>query len=368
MKYTFLLSALLALAQAGPVNHSHELQKRSSCTITTSNLSNIASIKKSCTSIIVDGVTVPAKETLDLTGLKSGTTVTFEGTTTFEYAAWTGPLIAVSGSDVTITGSSGHVINGNGAKWWDGKGSNGGVKKPKFFSAHSLSSNSVIENLNIKNTPVQGFSIYGVDGLTIDSVTIDNSDGDSDGGHNTDGFDIGSSNNVIIQNCIVKNQDDCLAINSGTEIQFLNNQCSGGHGISIGSVGGRSNNVVSGVTVSGNTVTDSANGIRIKTVYGATGSVKNITYKNNKISEISKYGIVIEGDYENGSPTGTPTGGVPITDLTVSGLTGSVDSSAQPIYILVKNASGWTFSDIDITGGKSSKTCEGIPSGAGVSC
>lgn len=31
-------------------------------------------------------------------------------------------------------------------------------------------------------------------------------------------------------------QDDCLAINSGNNIKFLNNYCSGGHGISIGSI------------------------------------------------------------------------------------------------------------------------------------
>jgi galacturan 1,4-alpha-galacturonidase len=40
-------------------------------------------------------------------------------------------LISVSGTKITINGASGHVIDGNGAKWWDGKGGNGGKKKPK---------------------------------------------------------------------------------------------------------------------------------------------------------------------------------------------------------------------------------------------
>ncbi|GMM35231.1 hypothetical protein DASC09_025560 [Saccharomycopsis crataegensis] len=368
MKHTFLLSALLALAQAGPVNHSHELQKRSSCTITTSNLSEIASIKKSCTSIVVDGVTVPAGETLDLTGLQTGTTVTFEGTTSFGYSSWEGPLIFVSGSAVTVTGASGHVLEGNGAKWWDGLGSNGGVTKPTFFFAHFMDEGSVIKNLNIHNTPAEVFSIYGSHELTIDSVTIDDSDGDSEGGHNTDGFDIASSSSITIQDSIIKNQDDCVAIDSGSKIQFLNNHCSGGHGISIGGVGGTSDNSVNGATLSGNTVTNSVIGLRVKTLSGATGRVKNVGFKNNQISNISQYGITIEGDYENSGPTGVATGGVPITGLTVTGVTGSVDSGAQPIYILVENASDWSFSDIDITGGSYSKKCSGIPSGAGVSC
>jgi polygalacturonase len=70
-----------------------------------------------------------------------------------------------------------------------------------------------------------------------------------------------------------KNQDDCLAINSGTSITFTGGTCSGGHGLSIGSVGGRSDNVVKTVTISSSTVKTSQNGIRIKTVSGATGSV-----------------------------------------------------------------------------------------------
>lgn len=92
---------------------------------------------------------------------------------------------------------------------------NDGKTKPKFFAAHSLTS-STITNLNIKNTPVQAVSIAGCDGLTITDMTIDDSAGDSAGGHNTDGFDIGTSSNVIIDGAKVYNQDDCVAINSGT--------------------------------------------------------------------------------------------------------------------------------------------------------
>jgi polygalacturonase len=51
--------------------------------------------------------------------------VYFEGTTTFGYTEWEGPLISVSGKDITVTGVTGHTINGEGQNWWDGKGSNG---------------------------------------------------------------------------------------------------------------------------------------------------------------------------------------------------------------------------------------------------
>jgi polygalacturonase len=111
--------------------------------------------------------------------------------------------------------------------------SNGGKTKPKFFYAHSLKS-STISNLNVKNTPVQGFSINTATNLTLTGITIDNSAGDTYSlGHNTDAFDIGSSTGITISGANVKNQDDCLAINSGTDITFTGCTCSGGHGLSI---------------------------------------------------------------------------------------------------------------------------------------
>lgn len=338
-------------------------ERASSCTFT--SVESLSVGKESCTDIVLDGITVPAGQTLDLTGLGEGTSVTFQGTTTFGYEEWEGPLISVSGTNIAIKGATDHVIDGDGAKWWDGKGSNGGKTKPKFFAAHNINS-STITGLNIKNTPVHGFSINGAYDLTLDHITIDNSDGDSGGGHNTDAFDVGSSDGVKIIGANVKNQDDCLAVNSGSNIEFSDGSCSGGHGLSIGSVGGRSNNDVHNVIISGSSISDSQNGVRIKTVYDATGSVSNITYSDIKLSNITKYGIVIEQDYENGSPTGTPTTGVPITDVTLKNVTGTVAEDATAIYILCGSGScsGWTWSDVSVTGGEKSSTCSNIPSGA----
>ena len=76
---------------------------------------------------------------------------------------------------------------------------------------------SSISGITIKDSPVQVFSIDGAQDLAIDGVTIDDSAGDADGlGHNTDAFDVGSSTGVVISGAKVKNQDDCLAVNSGT--------------------------------------------------------------------------------------------------------------------------------------------------------
>ncbi|BCR96264.1 glycoside hydrolase family 28 protein [Aspergillus luchuensis] len=359
----FLQNAFVAATMGAALAAAAPLEKRS-CTFTSASAAK--SGKSSCSTITLDNIAVPAGETLDLTGLKKGTTVIFEGETTFGYKEWKGPLISMSGTDITVKQASGAKINCDGARWWDGKGSNGGKTKPKFFQAHKLDESS-ITGLKIYNTPVQGFSILA-DHLTITDVTIDNSAGTSKG-HNTDAFDIGQSTYITIDGATVYNQDDCLAINSGEHITFTNGYCDGGHGLSIGSIGGRSDNTVNDVTISNSKVLNSQNGVRIKTIYGKTGTVENVKFEDITLSDISKYGIVVEQDYENGSPTGTPTNGVKVEDITFKKVTGSVKSSGTDIYILCGSGScsNWTWSGVDVTGGKKSSKCKNVPSGASCS-
>lgn len=321
--------------------------------------------KKSCSTITLSNVEVPAGQTLNLTGLNEGTKVIFAGNTTFGYEEWVGPLIAVSGKGIAISGAEGSLIDGGGARWWDTKGSNGGKIKPKLFAAHGLT-NSSIRSLNVKDTPVQAFSIDNCNNLTLDNVVINDSAGDAGGlAHNTDAFDVGNSKGVYITNANVHNQDDCLAINSGTDILFAGGFCSGGHGLSIGSVGGRSDNTVDGVRIENSAVVNSLNAVRIKTVSGATGLVNNVTYSDITFSGISTYGIDVQQDYLNGGPTGNATNGVKVTDINFDGVRGSVESDATPIYLLCGqgSCSNWTW-NVSVTGGQASTKCTNVPAPA----
>ncbi|CAA9959021.1 Polygalacturonase [Pyrenophora teres f. maculata] len=357
-----LLLSASALVSAAPTT----IATRQSCTFT--DAATAIKNKAACSTIILNGIAVPAGVTLDLTGLNKGTTVTFQGHTTFAHQAlFAGPLISISGTGLVVNGAAGHIIDGGGPAYWDGKGSNGETK-PKFFFAHNMIS-STISKLNVLNTPVQGFSISNSQQLTLDHITIDNSAGDVGKlGHNTDAFDVGTSSDIFISNSNVKNQDDCMAVNSGTNIHFTNNICSGGHGISIGSVGLRSNNVVKTVVVSGCTVADSTNGVRIKTIVGATGSVSDVTFKDITLSRITQFGLVIRQDYLNGGPTGNPTNGVPITGLTIQNVKGTVTSSGENYFVLCGDGScsNWSWSGNSITGGGIASNCKSAPKG--VSC
>lgn len=54
------------------------------------------------------------------------------------------------------------------------------------------------------------------------------------------GFDLATTNDTKVRDSVVINQDDCVAVTSGNNILVNNMYCNGSHGLSIGSVGGKS--------------------------------------------------------------------------------------------------------------------------------
>nr|XP_018264935.1 uncharacterized protein I303_03117 [Kwoniella dejecticola CBS 10117]OBR87093.1 hypothetical protein I303_03117 [Kwoniella dejecticola CBS 10117] len=332
------------------------------CVETISSYDDVSSAVSSGCDIELGAITVPAGKALDLSKLGSGATVTVTGDVTFTGGTeWEGPMFIIDGDDITFNGV-GHTFDGQGATYWDGQGSNGGKTKPKFMK---IKMSGVFSDLTVLNAPVQAFSVGNTEPLKITGVTVDDRAGDelgSDGktlGHNSDCFDVSATDATLDGNSCY-NQDDCLAINKGSGITFSNNYCSGGHGISIGSI--KSDAVVSGVTISGNTVVNSDNGIRIKTIADATGgSVSDVTYTNNKVSGIANYGVVIQQDYLNGGPTGVPTNGIEIKNINFdSGNTVEVNSDARNgVYVLCGDGSctgTWDWSGMTVSGAENSIT------------
>ncbi|XP_018324485.1 probable endopolygalacturonase B [Agrilus planipennis] len=340
----------------------------SECTLTGNSLENLSSILTTCKEISIVNLHVPAGETLALNA-QDNTIITFQGMITFGYKEMSGFLITIRGNNITVVGAPGHLLDGDGVRWWDGLGGNGGKNKPKFIQFRLT--NSIVKGLNVKNSPKHCFTITNSENVILTDITYNNLDGDTQGGHNTDAFDTSNSKNVTITNSVVFNQDDCLAINSGSGHAFTNNYCYGGHGISIGSVGGRTNNVVENILIKNNTIVNSENGVRIKTNYNTTGIVTNVTYEDITIENITDYGFLIRGDYLNGGPTGQPTRGFELSHLTFRNIRGTVQSKGTNVYILLSDgvASNWTVENIGIVGGlKRDVRCLGIPSDSNFSC
>ncbi|KAL1797103.1 hypothetical protein ACET3X_003709 [Alternaria dauci] len=375
-----VLATVAAIASAAPAidnvsaASSNALVKRVDCSYTgTISPSAVASAAPGCTTITFNGITVPKGQSLDLSKLSSGTTVTFQGHNTWlAQTGFSDSLLKIGGTNIVVNGASGARLDGQGAQYWDGQGSNGPVPKPKFLAAHNLLGTSSINNLYLLDTPVQAVSINGCNGLKVNKMTIDNKSGNNLPAnkmpHNTDGFDIGASSNIVIDGAVVDNQDDCVAINSGTGIIFQNGQCNGGHGLSVGSVGhgsGTAANTVSNVQFLNSKVQNSSNGIRVKSFVDGKGSIDKVTYKGITLSGITKYGILIEQNYNGGDlPKGVAPGtGVPLTGLTIENITGGngVVSTGTDVAIECGNCSGWTWHTVTVTGGKKF-SCVGTPS------
>lgn len=106
----------------------------------------------------------------------------------------------------------------------------------------------------------------------------------------------------LLTNNVVFNEDDCVAITSGQFITVGNFFCDGSHGLSIGSVGGKSNNTVADILFRDSTVQNAQNGARIKTNSGTTGSITRVTYDNIQVSNISIYGVSRIGSVRRSSP------------------------------------------------------------------
>ncbi|KAG9101884.1 hypothetical protein FRC06_002528 [Ceratobasidium sp. 370] len=344
---TTVAISLLSLARAllaSPVER---------CTGTISSLDDVAAAIK-CTTININTFTVPAGVTFELDA-PSGATVNMLGDVTFGYAEWAGPLFQLTGTGITFNGN-GHTFNGQGELYWDGLGGDGSTKPHPMMK---IKSSGTFTNVVVKNSPQNCFSFGNSAALVVSKVTVDNSAGDapnskSNGaaaGHNTDAFDV-SVSNLTIEDSIVYNQDDCLAINKGSNIVFQRNSCSGGHGISVGSID--SDVTVSNVQILNNVVTNNDQGLRIKTKAAATGStVSGIIYSGNTATGCKKYGVIIDQSYP--STLGTPGTGVQLSGVTFTGTnTVAVASAAKRVEVNCGSGSctgTWNWSGLKVSGG-----------------
>ncbi|CAK5280837.1 unnamed protein product [Mycena citricolor] len=332
------LAALATVALAAPSNIT--MPRAATCIV--NSVASAANLK-SCTSVEIQGFTVPSGQTVTIAAA-TGATVWMTGDIVFEKTTSAGPLITFNTPGINFNGGN-RNINGNGAAYWDGQGTNGGVTKPHPFV--KFKGSGTFGFVTVLNSPAQAISVGTTAATLIQRVTVDNSAGAALG-HNTDGFDI-SASDVTVSQCTVLNQDDCVAVNSGDSITIEESTCTGGHGISIGSIAtGKS---VTNFKAVGNTISGGLYGLRIKVDATATGAqVSNVVYEGNIISGITDYGVLITQSYP--ANDGTPGTGGPISNVAFIGSTTTVavNSGAMSVVIDCGACSGnWNFASLMVT-------------------
>ncbi|KAG2508682.1 hypothetical protein JM16_008531, partial [Phytophthora kernoviae] len=153
MKISSTVLATLALF-AAVVNGSpmmRQEEEASSCTL--SGTYKSGTDISSCSTLTIGKLTVPAGVTLDLSKAKTGANIKITGTVTFGQKKWAGPLVLLSGSDLTVSGTG--TLDGQGSWYWKQGQS---ITRPVFFRLNKVT-DSTVSGFTLKNMPYRTFSI-----------------------------------------------------------------------------------------------------------------------------------------------------------------------------------------------------------------
>lgn len=231
--------------------------------------------------------------------------------------------IALEGSG---TGTS--IIDGRGYIWWAKRppfAPSLGYKygRPMLFEPMFCSQLRVV-NITLKDSPFWTCAPYACSGIYIADTTILAPDWyklpDRPPSGNTDGIDLDSCTNVIVERVYVSVGDDALAIKSGmdwcgrqahmtSENIVIRNSTFVTHCLALGSeMSGDINNVTVDNCVFGNTSTTPLDGagIRIKSHMTRGGVMKNLRFTNLRMLHVGQAIIITLGNEPFINESATP--------------------------------------------------------------
>ncbi|KAK3676658.1 Exopolygalacturonase X-1 [Recurvomyces mirabilis] len=261
---------------------------------------------------------------------------TFQNATTF---------FQLGGEDVNVYG--GGMLDGNGQVWYDLYAKNIYILRPILFGTIGLCSGA-ISDLNLRYSPQYYNFVANSTDVVFSNLTISGYSQSNNTAKNTDGWDTYRSSNVVIQNSVINNGDDCVSFKpNSTEILVQNLHCNGSHGISVGSLGQYVGQVdiVENVLVQNIQMSNATDGARIKVWPGSpsalsgdlqggggSGRVNNITYLDMSIANVD-YAIEVTQCYgqKNLTLCNQFPSSLTINDVTMTNIHGTTSTKYQPI-------------------------------------
>ncbi|MFQ6621099.1 hypothetical protein Gotur_003141 [Gossypium turneri] len=158
----------------------------------------------------------------------------------------------------------------------------GAFKDPKWIAFN-----------RIENFKLSGGGLFDGQGTTAYKREVSATDESP----NTDGIQIGRSDGVNVLNLEIKTGYDCVSIGDGSKNLVINGvTCGPRHGINIGSLGlFKNEEPVDGVTIKNCTLTNTSNGVRIKTWPGTEpGTCSNIHFQDITVTNVSSPIIIYQ--------------------------------------------------------------------------
>ncbi|PPD74186.1 hypothetical protein GOBAR_DD28886 [Gossypium barbadense] len=151
---------------------------------------------------------------------------------------------------------------------------------------HDYCDSLPIVSITTKDNKQFHVNVLGCKNVTFKHLTV-SAPGESP---NTDEIHIGRSDGVNVLNTEIKTGDDCVSIGDGSKNLVMNGvTCGPGHSINIGSLGlFKNEEPVDGVTVKNCTLTNTSNGVRIKSWPGAEpDTCSNIHFEDITVTNVS---------------------------------------------------------------------------------
>ncbi|KAM5343553.1 hypothetical protein ACJ41O_012090 [Fusarium nematophilum] len=177
------------------------------------------------------------------------------------------------------------MVDGNGQAAWDRFGSSGDLRRPTLLTIES-STDIEIFDISLKNAQNVFISVGSKSArVSFSNMNITAISKSTYPPKNTDGFDIGESENVSLSNIYIQNGDDCVAFKPGCNYATVTDiTCQGSHGLSVGSLGKSPGSVdtVTNVYVKNAIMRGSTKAAGIKIYPGGsdhgTAVVRNVTW------------------------------------------------------------------------------------------
>ncbi|KAF8489679.1 glycoside hydrolase family 28 protein [Gautieria morchelliformis] len=250
-----------------------------------------------CNTVVIPlHTTLNVATRLNTTGL-ANKRINLQGTLRFlpDISYWTGNAFffdfqnsstfwLLGGNDIIVDGGGTGILDGIGQPWYDAFNTNATLARPIILTIFQ-GTNVIVQNLQMLNSPMWFNFINEGHNVTFANINISaSSNVSTSAAHNTDGWDIYRSDQVVLRDSVINNDDDCVSFKpNSTNVLVENLDCTGSHGISVGSLGQFPGvfDIVENVVAQNIRMTNAQNGARIKCWAGSnvgSGSVKNVTF------------------------------------------------------------------------------------------